>query len=891
MPVHFCPECGTKLQPGFKFCPSCGEKLPSLTEPPEPTHTQRLGAPDAVCKLSTHVGLMSVAPVLTHDVTLQDSLCDLSSSSSSSSSALNRSPIKSTRRSSIRKTSTLSTPPKPAASKSDRSDPSRTEQMRLNQRLNQTLDLSPVTSPRKRKACLGAGREEEEEEQKKLTSPLPQTPPSGKGKRTKRVCAVEPVEEGLECCDQSGKKWRLVALLSQTDVELTYEVQQVGVRSSSHDSKHIMRLGAKEGQLFKEQNFLQRAAKPAAVEKWIKKLGLDFLGIPSCVGFGVYETYRFLIFPAMGCTLQSVLDAQTECLSERDVLQLALRLLDALEFIHENEYAHADLHAGNVYISTHGASQVFLSGFGNTFRFCPGGKHVEYREGGRTPHHGNLNFISVDSHKGAGPSRRSDLQSLGFCLLFWLSCTLPWSPVTQPGSAVCAQKERYMADIPALMSYCFKKKKVSGALQSYLSHVMSLQYTEKPNYSLLKRGLSEALQELGGTLGEPLSCRLEERDTFSSLDNSTVSVRKFQLNFHMDPELTTCQFYLTVHQIVSVGRVSRHPRPPSCTMLLSVRQQILKTWRSLMKENSVTSLASQSQSAFPLSCLMGAWHNDIIMDLLNDAIKKIGTHTEGHLRMATPTHWHQERLRCRDEPCFSTPVSHLLIPEEQREMLTADPGVSGSSQTLSGLVPPETIERPITVQDWGGDSLSVASDRPEDARQITLNNTRAEAWCVTGGGGGEGGGGERESPWDMFCPAADLLVTPSSASESSLESLSHMDSRSLLATGSSEESTVVVPPFQRLRPSPQSPAQPSDPTTTDLQEQPQTPPSPLTSSEHTAIMGVEEQSPIDAPQKPPHLHQVSPTPPTKKRHVHSDGSSFSYTYEPCPIIASALSRY
>uniref|UniRef100_A0A8C3AXR9 Zinc-ribbon domain-containing protein n=1 Tax=Cyclopterus lumpus TaxID=8103 RepID=A0A8C3AXR9_CYCLU len=29
MPFHFCPQCGTKLQPDFKFCPSCGEKLPS----------------------------------------------------------------------------------------------------------------------------------------------------------------------------------------------------------------------------------------------------------------------------------------------------------------------------------------------------------------------------------------------------------------------------------------------------------------------------------------------------------------------------------------------------------------------------------------------------------------------------------------------------------------------------------------------------------------------------------------------------------------------------------------------------------------------------------------------------------------------------------------------
>ncbi|MCJ8737293.1 hypothetical protein PDJAM_G00022370 [Pangasius djambal] len=332
---------------------------------------------------------------------------------------------------------------------------------------------------------------------------------------------------------------------------------------------------------------------------------------------------------------------------------------------------------------------------------------------------------------------------------------------------------------------------------------------------------------------------LEERDTFSGLDNTTVSVRKFQLNFHMDPELTSCQFYLTVNQIVTVGRVSRHHRPPSCTMLPSVRQQILKTWRSLMKESSVTSI--NSQSGFPLSCLMGAWHNDIIMDLLNDAIKKISAPTVGHLGTATPTRWHRERLRCRGEECFSTPVSHLLIPQEQREMLTADPGVSSLSETPSGLVPPhvaETTKRPITTQDRGGDSPAVASDRPEDGHQLTLNNTR-----TTG----------------------------------SLELPSQQDSRSLL----------TAPPVQRPRPSPHGSAHLSDPTTADLRQEPQTP-SPLTSAEHTAAVCVEEQSPTDTPQKIP--HHVSHTPPAKKSRVHSDGSSFSYTYEPCPNIASALSQ-
>lgn len=48
--------------------------------------------------------------------------------------------------------------------------------------------------------------------------------------------------------------------------------------------------------------------------------------------------------------------------------------------------------------------QVTLAGYYFAFRYCPEGKHVARREGSRTPHEGTVEFISHDSHKGAGES-------------------------------------------------------------------------------------------------------------------------------------------------------------------------------------------------------------------------------------------------------------------------------------------------------------------------------------------------------------------------------------------------------------------------------------------------------------------------------------------------------
>uniref|UniRef100_G3PTJ5 VRK serine/threonine kinase 3 n=1 Tax=Gasterosteus aculeatus aculeatus TaxID=481459 RepID=G3PTJ5_GASAC len=293
-----------------------------------------------------------------------------------------------------------------------------------------------------------------------------------KAKKTKHAPAVEPLQEGEEVTDTTGKKWKLVKLLSQSVTELLYEGETVSTTSGEH-------LGTKDGRIFNEQNFLQRAAKPASVDKWIKQNKMDFLGIPSCVGFGLHaESYRFLIFPNMGQSLQSAIEKEAELPSEKAVLQLACRIVNFCQI-------------------------VYLVGYCHAFRFCPGGQHVEYREASRTPHEGTTEFISMDAHKGAAPSRRSDLQSLGYCMLRWHTGTLPWTHLADPDQ-VATEKHRYAEDVPALLRHCFGRKGVSSAFETYLTKVMSLQYSEEPDYSALKAGLIAALLQLGGSPELPL---------------------------------------------------------------------------------------------------------------------------------------------------------------------------------------------------------------------------------------------------------------------------------------------------------------------------------------------------------------------------------------------------
>ncbi|XP_055010511.1 inactive serine/threonine-protein kinase VRK3 isoform X2 [Boleophthalmus pectinirostris] len=501
MAFHFCPQCGTKLQPDFKFCPTCGEKLPcpeasgpiastlpSTTLVYKGTTSSPACEPKAVTASLT-TSIVSSRPPL-HKTRNSLRLDNLSIKDASSSVTFPGN-VSFDDANEVGKNMTQATPPK------TRSVTIKTDNQ------GAALESSPLAkSPRnvrgkaKRKAEEIAG--EAEVLKVPLSSPIKsphlKSPLKGKGKskKTKAISALEPLHEGTEVMDTNGKKWKLVRLLSQATTELIYEVSPPNAK----ESNYIVKLGAKDGKIFNELNFLQRAAKPASIERWVKQHKMDFIGLPQCIGFGLHaDSYRFLVFPNMGHSLLSLMNKQNRSLSEVTVLQLACRILDVLLYIHSNEYVHADINAENVYINQGQGSQVYLVGYNHAFRYCPGGHHVEYREGSRTPNEGAVESISLDSHNGAAPSRRSDLQSLGYCMLYWHTGTLPWTTLSQP-DRIAAEKRRYINDVPGLLYHCFEKKKVSDAFQSFLSAVMALEYSEQPDYTALKSGLSAALNQL-----------------------------------------------------------------------------------------------------------------------------------------------------------------------------------------------------------------------------------------------------------------------------------------------------------------------------------------------------------------------------------------------------------
>ncbi|KAG8521453.1 Inactive serine/threonine-protein kinase VRK3 [Galemys pyrenaicus] len=444
--ITFCPNCGKNIKAAFKFCPYCGKPLP--TEEHEEAQA-------------------SVKPRVS---SFRGSRRRLKADSEVSPK-------------NVKWSGTVSSPPPPALTGCDGSAFRETQGSSEVPKGSWSRSPTPKISPQ-------------------MTKRSPQTL-----KRSRLTSSLEALPSGTVLADQSGQHWKLGLLQSRDDQGILYEgmccpratepasASTSPCTSSPKMQRFSLKLDAKDGRLFNEQNFFQRAAKPLQVSKWKKLYSTPLLAIPTCVGFGVHQD-RFLVFPSLGRSLQAALDDNPRhVISARSAFQVAFRLLDALEFLHENEYVHGNVTADNVFVNPEDLCQVTLAGYGFTFRYSPGGKHVAYTEGSRTPHEGNLEFISMDLHKGCAPSRRSDLQTLGYCMLKWLYGFLPWTKCLPDTEDVMKLKQKFLDNPEALVGQCSRWISPSETLQEYLKVVMALKYEEKPPYTLLRNNLEALLQD------------------------------------------------------------------------------------------------------------------------------------------------------------------------------------------------------------------------------------------------------------------------------------------------------------------------------------------------------------------------------------------------------------
>jgi casein kinase 1 alpha len=209
------------------------------------------------------------------------------------------------------------------------------------------------------------------------------------------------------------------------------------------------------------------------------------VGIPHVRWYGVERDYNVLVMDLLGPSLEDLFNFCHRRFTMKTVLMLADQMISRVEFIHNKSFIHRDIKPDNFLmgIGRH-CNKLFIIDFGlaKKYRDTRTHQHIPWREDKNLT--GTARYASINAHVGCEQSRRDDMESLGYVIMYFNRTSLPWQ-----GLKAATKRQKYER-------ICEKKKATStdvlckgwpAEFTMYLNYCKALKFEETPDYMYLRQ--------------------------------------------------------------------------------------------------------------------------------------------------------------------------------------------------------------------------------------------------------------------------------------------------------------------------------------------------------------------------------------------------------------------
>jgi serine/threonine protein kinase len=230
-----------------------------------------------------------------------------------------------------------------------------------------------------------------------------------------------------------------------------------------------------------DKNNKSRLKNEYKIYKKLREFGINF-GIPKVKCYFESQKKCYLIMQLLGKSLDQVLNEINMPFDLATVLKLGIQIIKLLEIIHSTGFLHRDIKPNNFLIGTgEDKDCVFIMDFGLSKKYMSGGEHIKINYDKSLV--GTARYASINVHNGIEPSRRDDLESVGYMLIYLLVKKLPWQGL----------KKKKNSDHIKLIGECKLKTSINElckglpeCFKEYIKYCRELKYEEKPDYNYLK---------------------------------------------------------------------------------------------------------------------------------------------------------------------------------------------------------------------------------------------------------------------------------------------------------------------------------------------------------------------------------------------------------------------
>jgi serine/threonine protein kinase len=205
-------------------------------------------------------------------------------------------------------------------------------------------------------------------------------------------------------------------------------------------------------------------------------------GLPNVKWFGKDQINYYMTINLLGESLQ-VLKERKKTFSLKLVLQIGIQIITLLKMIHDKGLVHRDIKPDNFLLGLKNKNkQIYIIDFGFCKTFLNNNKHIDMKKTSSLI--GSNNFASINAHDFNELSRRDDLESLGYMLVYFYVGNLMWKDYSN-NEMIRLMKNNIEND-----------EKIPKILKKYFEIVKSLEFKETPKYEVLFDTFKNELKEM-----------------------------------------------------------------------------------------------------------------------------------------------------------------------------------------------------------------------------------------------------------------------------------------------------------------------------------------------------------------------------------------------------------
>ena len=209
----------------------------------------------------------------------------------------------------------------------------------------------------------------------------------------------------------------------------------------------------------------------------IRKRGVTM--IPAIYTLLNTPRFNILVMELMKVSLSDIIEKHIGNIPISFIVKTSIDIMEIMKQVHTAGFIHRDIKPDNFMFNKR--DQLCIIDLGLAKRYIDkNGTHMPFRQDRELI--GTARYASINMHQGFEPSRRDDMEAVGYMIMYMLRGSLPWQGLKKDKKTAHYNK---IGDVKIYTSLDKLCNNYHGNFMKYIEYCRKLEFTAAPDYDYM----------------------------------------------------------------------------------------------------------------------------------------------------------------------------------------------------------------------------------------------------------------------------------------------------------------------------------------------------------------------------------------------------------------------